>query len=146
MTSSRSPAEISCTGTRTPVLECTQVSATTRVFGVTASSSRFVMSATVAAAGSSYRSTRVISAPVRSSRSRSASSVEKKSWVVVRTSSPSRRVSPPYIVAMPIVVLSVSAYCDGSPPANAAAASRTACSLAGPESSASSVSRPSRSR
>ena len=29
--------EISATGTRTPVLECTQVSATTRVFGVTAS-------------------------------------------------------------------------------------------------------------
>ena len=55
----------------------------------------------------------MIFAPVRSSRSRSESSVEKKSWVVVRTSSPSRRVTPPYIVAMPMVVLSVSAYCEG---------------------------------
>ena len=51
-------APISAIGSRTPVLECTQVTATTRVRGPIALTSRLVSSSTVAAAGSSYRSTR----------------------------------------------------------------------------------------
>jgi hypothetical protein len=41
------------TGRRTPVLECTHVTATTRVAGVTWSISRPTMASLVAAAGSS---------------------------------------------------------------------------------------------
>ena len=62
------------------------------------------------------------------------------------TSSPGCSVSPPYIVAMPIVVLSVSANCAGVPPVYAAAASMTAASCSMPASRAASVSKASRRR
>ncbi len=115
-------APISAIGRRTPVLECTHVTATTRVRSEIARVSREAMASTDAVAGSSYSVTRRTVAPVRRSSSRNESSVEKKSWVVLSTSSPGRRVSPPYIVAMPIVVLVVRAYCSGVPPAYDAAA------------------------
>ena len=69
-------APISAIGSRTPVLECTQVTATTRVRSVIACVSREVIASADAEAGSSYSVTRRTLAPVRSSSSRSESSVE----------------------------------------------------------------------
>ena len=67
---------IARTGSRTPVPECTHVTATTRVVGVTAAIRRPTMSSAVAAAGSSYRRTRRTVTPSRSVRSRQAWWVE----------------------------------------------------------------------
>ena len=69
-------AQISATGTRTPVDECTQVSATTLVRGVIPATSRSTIWSTVACAGSSYSVTRWMLAPVRFRSSRRLSSVE----------------------------------------------------------------------
>ena len=84
--------------------------------GPTAPTRREVISSTVAVAGSSYSVTRRTFAPLRWASRRSASSVEKKSWVVLSTSSPADSERPPYMCAMPIVVESVSANSPGTAP------------------------------
>jgi hypothetical protein len=60
----------------TPVPEWTQVTATTRVAGVTPATSRLTISSTVAAAGSSYSRTRRTPVPVAADRSAQAWWVE----------------------------------------------------------------------
>jgi hypothetical protein len=103
-------------GSLTPVLECTHVSATTRVRSDTAAVMRWTIAVADAAELWSYSETFRTDAPVRSAFRAKASWVTKKSCVEVSSSWSARTWIPLKSRASPMLVLSVRARSAALPP------------------------------